>query len=73
LSGCNRFSDTGLSHVANLTQLRSLDLSKCHRITAKALAAISKLKHLECLDISSTRVDLPVVYAWLENVLMRDA
>lgn len=55
LGGCI-ITDEGLTEVAGLTNLRSLDLFSCRRITDDGFAELATLAYLEDLSVQSTGI-----------------
>ena len=47
----DKITDTGLEHVAQLTQLTSMDLSGCGTITDTGLEHVARLTQLTSLDL----------------------
>ena len=63
--GCEQLTDTGLDHVAQLTQLTSLVLCGCDKITDTGLQHVAQLTQLTSLDLSFCK---KITNAGLENV-----
>ena len=49
--GCDKITDTGLKHVAQLTQLTSLNLSYCSKITVTGMEHVAQLTQLTSLNL----------------------
>ena len=52
LSYCHKITDTGLEHVAQLTQLTSLNVGGCDQITDTGLEHRARLMQLTSLDFA---------------------
>ena len=52
LSCCHKITDTGLHHVAQLTQLTSLNVGGCDQIMDTGLEHLARLMQLSSLDFA---------------------